>query len=157
MYTRKGNSNRFMEAEPPAKKTFRPVYAIAAAMALLAVILLAFAMMYNAPLRFSITPDETMASMGAEEIIARELPYLKNLRYMGYSSQDAQTGEAAHMRWYEAQLPGILTMGTDSCALCLARFGNESGRLEEVLVYIGTTKAIEQAVARYDAFFQKDE
>lgn len=157
MYTRKGNSNRFMEAEPPAKKAFRPVYAIAAALALLAVILLAFAMMYNAPLRFSITPDESMASMGAEEIITQELPYLKNVRYMGYSSEDAQTGEPAHIRWYEARLPGIMTMGTDACALCLARFGNESGRLEEVVVCLGMPAAIERATARYDPSFQKDE
>ena len=157
MYKRKGNSYRFMDAEPPAKKPFRPVYAIAAALALLAVVLLSFATMYNAPLRFSITPDESMASMGAEEIIGQKLPHLKNICYMGHSSQDAQTGEAAHMRWYEAQLPRSLTMGTDNCVLCLARFGNESGHLEEIIVYIGTPAAVERAVKRYDSSFQKDE
>lgn len=157
MWTRKTDSDRFMGTSEAKSLRLSPVFALITVLAAAALVLLAAAFLYSLPLRFSIIPDAEKADLGAEMLIAEEMPFLSDIRYMGYSSADEESAIPVHMRWYEARLPGYLSLGSNAFALTLARFDNDSGRLAQLHVFIGTPDAIEKAVLRYDASFQKDE
>jgi len=156
MWKRKGNSLRFMDKNIRGAKR-NPLMWLGILLAIMALLLLGLALLYGAPLRFTLVPQETTEDLDAELVIAKRLPFLSDVRYMGYSSTDAKTMEPAHILWYEAKLPPFLTLGSDACALCLARFDTLSGRLEKIHVFIGNPGALERAVQRYDVSFQKAE
>ena len=112
---------------------------------------------YDWPITLTLRADDPAENAGA--FLQRKLWYLgAEFRYIGYSTEGYwKSDDPIYFEWYEAELPGYMTLGAEAMAQCLVhREGSGSG-FDYVEVYCGSPRAIDNLTRGYSRSFVRDD
>ena len=112
---------------------------------------------YDGPITMTLRADDP--DEDARAFLQRKLWYLgTEFRYIGYSTRgEWKSDDPIYFEWYEAELPGYVTLGAEAMVQCLAHREDGGSGFDYVEVYWGSPRAIDSQTRGRSGSFHRDD